>query len=113
MVLTLFSESKNSSQHNQAKKNHKNGYDSPPLRPRIECRAYEIRRSYGRGARRDADGRIVMQYQEAKDQQIPFAQGNRPEVQEKPQTCAARYREGFGTWNTLEDGMRDCEEEAG
>lgn len=37
------------------------------------------------------------QYQEAKDQQIPFAQGDRPEVPEKPQTCASRYHEGSCT----------------
>ena len=40
------------------------------------------------------------QYQEAEDQQIPVAQRHRPEVQEKPQTCAPRYNEGTGTFGT-------------
>lgn len=39
----------------------------------------------------------IEQYQEAKDLPIPLAQRHRPEVQKKPQACAAWLDEGFGT----------------
>lgn len=48
---------------------------------------------------------LCEQYQEAQDPQIPFAQRHRPEVQEKPQACAARYNEGVGT---LDTGIHTC-----
>jgi hypothetical protein len=44
-----------------------------------------------------ADGRPLSQYQEAEDQQIPFAQGNRPQVPKKPQACAPRHCQGSGS----------------
>jgi hypothetical protein len=40
------------------------------------------------------------QYQEAQDQQIPFPQGYRPQVQTQPQTCSSRHHEGPGTWRS-------------
>jgi hypothetical protein len=39
---------------------------------------------------------MSQQYQEAKDQPLPFSQGHRPQVPKKPQTCAARNHEGVG-----------------
>lgn len=55
--------------------------------------------------------RVVMlmeygeQYQEAKDQQISFAQGNRSKVPKKPQTCTPRHNEGTRAYNI--DGNGD------
>ena len=72
MADWLLTESKNSSQHNQAKKAHKNGY----LNSSIAAAQPVLRRL---NANNNAS-----QNQEAKDLPIPIAQRHRPQVQAEP-----------------------------
>lgn len=49
------------------------------------------------------------QYQEAQNPPLPLAQRNRPQVPKKPQTCAARHNEGFGTSKKRVDDIRNSD----
>jgi hypothetical protein len=44
---------------------------------------------------------FAIQYQEAKDLQIPFPERNRPKVPTKPQTCSPRNHKGIGVLSLI------------
>lgn len=77
------------------------GQEGPQERVRSDIPYDTLRPPFSPSTRRMRTKRLTRrhaQYQEAQDQQIPFAQGYRPQVQTQPQTCSSRHHESPGTW---------------
>ena len=100
-------ESKNSSQHNQSKKAHRNGYAritltnlfqpnfcryNPTHYSHTICLLHELYRMTQ--TQKNKLLTIPLQNQEAKDLPIPLSQRHRSQVPTEPQACAARNDEG-------------------
>ncbi|KAJ9647052.1 hypothetical protein H2201_007220 [Coniosporium apollinis] len=85
-----MAKSKNSSQHNQNKKDHKNGYaylESPDDRAQFLSTGPHT------------DTVASQQHQKAQDPPLPIPQRHGPEIPKKSQTCAARNDEGTGAYS--------------
>ena len=85
----VFPESKNSSQHNQMRKAHRNGSVlEKPIHDTTKALTPD-------------------QYQEAQDLQIPVAQGNRPQVPPQPPSRSPWQHEGSGTLHKFDGRDHD------